>query len=269
MLFLACLEYAPLPFHLCVAVSFSVPNSVCSPLHASKEWWRGRFPWMSDTTSMWQRGAGTRARPCFLTLGALQGRTRAATMGMYRRELPQVLEKRGVAPSRLLASAKRQRYSSQQLLPCSHCPLFEPHMLRFLQSPKIEWLLGCSVEDMSRLKALEVLGITSAMLEEERARILGSLGVKCWGNPGTSSLVTENSRDNADPCVFRKRRCTESEAPRVTELEDECLSQHLRIQQLELQVRDGVCLSRPIVSFESAMFGGWSYPREVTTPYSP
>lgn len=87
--------------------------------------------------------------------------------------------------------------------------------LHFLQSSKLEWLLGCRAEDMSNLKALEVLGISSAMLEEEKARILGSLGVKCWGNAGNSSLMAENSRDNAGPCIFRKRSCAESEAPSV------------------------------------------------------
>jgi len=70
---------------------------------------------------------------------------------------------------------------------------------------------------MSRLKALEVLGISSAMLEEEKARILGSLGVKCWGNAGNSSLMPENPRDKAGPCILRKRRCTTavSDAPSV------------------------------------------------------
>lgn len=89
--------------------------------------------------------------------------------------------------------------------------------MALLQSSKLEWLLGCSVEDMSKLKALEVLGVSSAMLEEEKARILGSLGVKCWGNAGNSSQMGANSRDNDNdgPCMFRKRRCTESKAPNV------------------------------------------------------
>lgn len=67
---------------------------------------------------------------------------------------------------------------------------------------------------MSRLKALEVLGISSAMLEEEKARILGSLGVKAWGNPGTSAVI-ENPQDNVGSCLSSKRRNTASEAPRV------------------------------------------------------
>lgn len=83
---------------------------------------------------------------------------------------------------------------------------------QILQSAKIEWLLGCSVEQMSRLKALEVLGISSAMLEEEKARILGSLGVKAWGNPGSSAVI-ENPQVGS--CLSRKRRNTASEAPRV------------------------------------------------------
>lgn len=161
-----------------------------------------------------------------------------------------------------------------------------------------------------------MLGISSAMLEEEKARILGSLGVKAWGNPGSSTVI-ENPRDDVGSCLSRKRRNTASEAPRVpapvcgmtapspsevsglfdahvhlpylaqellprlwqkttrrdpslfrhaenhsssalsqnilpscvsptqvAELEDECLSQHLRIQQLELQVSDGGAQNR-------------------------
>lgn len=68
---------------------------------------------------------------------------------------------------------------------------------------------------MSRLKALEVLGISSAMLEEEKARILGSLGIKAWGTPGIAAMV-ENPQDSAAGCrLSRKRRSTASEVPRV------------------------------------------------------
>lgn len=66
---------------------------------------------------------------------------------------------------------------------------------------------------MSRLKALEVLGISSAMLEEEKARILGSLGIKAWGHPGSSAVI-ENPQGNVGSCIPRKRRNTASEAPR-------------------------------------------------------
>lgn len=74
--------------------------------------------------------------------------------------------------------------------------------------------MGCSVEQMSQLKALEVLGISSTMLEEEKARILGSLGIKAWGNAGNATVI-ENSRENAGSCLSRKRRNTTSEVPRV------------------------------------------------------
>lgn len=83
------------------------------------------------------------------------------------------------------------------------------------QSARPEWLLGCSIEEMSRLRALEVLGISSAMLEEDKAKILGSLGVKAWGNPGTSTVVDEDQHAGGACNVFSKRRHTTSEAPGV------------------------------------------------------
>eukprot|EP00752_Nemacystus_decipiens_P013484 g11943.t1 len=115
---------------------------------------------------------------------------------------------------------------------------------------------------MSRLKALEVLGISSAMLEEEKARILGSLGVKAWSNLGSSAVIEHPQDSVVDSCLSRKRRNTAPEEARVpapvcgmavpspsevAELEDECLSQHLRIQQLELQVA-ALSLSESYVS---------------------
>ncbi|CAM9986634.1 unnamed protein product [Ectocarpus sp. 13 AM-2016] len=103
---------------------------------------------------------------------------------------------------------------------------------------------------MSRLKALEELGVSQAMLEEDRGRILGDLGIPRWGNPGDSIVDTEqDSSTSACGPIFRKRQHIEATAKRwglapptrqmeveVAKLEDECLSQHLRIQQLELEV---------------------------------
>lgn len=74
------------------------------------------------------------------------------------------------------------------------------------QGTKVEWLLGCTVEQMSYKKALEVLGISEAMMEEERAKILGNLGVKAWGNPAISTGMVDQDW-NAGLCgpLFRKR----------------------------------------------------------------
>ncbi|CBJ32558.1 conserved unknown protein [Ectocarpus siliculosus] len=118
------------------------------------------------------------------------------------------------------------------------------------EGTKAEWLLSLSMEQMSRLKALEELGVSQDMLEEDRGRILGDLGIPRWGNPGDSMVDAErDSSTSACGPVFRKRQHIEGTAKRwglaqptrqkeveVAKLEDECLSQHLRIQQLELEV---------------------------------
>lgn len=67
---------------------------------------------------------------------------------------------------------------------------------------------------MSSLKALEVMGISSAMLEEDRAKILMSLGVKARGTPGISTVVDRDQNAGGAPCsVSNKRRHTTLEAP--------------------------------------------------------
>ena len=53
------------------------------------------------------------------------------------------------------------------------------------------------------------------MLEEEKARILGSLGVKAWGRPESSAMIENPQDNNVGSCLSRKRRSTASEAPRV------------------------------------------------------
>jgi len=59
----------------------------------------------------------------------------------------------------------------------------------------------------------------------------------------------EQLRESATDCILflfpgvhvhAQHSCIKIDASSVTDLEDECLSQHLRIQQLELQVRDDV-----------------------------
>lgn len=85
----------------------------------------------------------------------------------------------------------------------------------FSQGTKAEWLLSLSVEQMSRLKALEELGVSQAMLEEDRGRILGDLGIPRWGNPGDSMVDAEqDSSTSAYGPVFRKRQHIEATAKR-------------------------------------------------------
>lgn len=68
------------------------------------------------------------------------------------------------------------------------------------------------MEEMSRLKALEVLGISSEMLEDDKAKILGSLGVKAWGNSSSSTGVDRDQNAGSTCNLFSKRRHTASEA---------------------------------------------------------
>lgn len=63
---------------------------------------------------------------------------------------------------------------------------------------------------MSYKKALEVLGISDAVMEEERAKILGGLGVRAWGNPPISAGtvdVDENRSAGRPSCggLFGRR----------------------------------------------------------------
>lgn len=76
----------------------------------------------------------------------------------------------------------------------------------FCQGAKVEWLLGCTVEQMSYKKALEVLGISEAVMEEERAKILGGLGVRAWANPANSTGTADRNQ-NGGSCggLFGKR----------------------------------------------------------------
>lgn len=70
----------------------------------------------------------------------------------------------------------------------------------------MEWLLGCTVEQMSYKKALEVLGISEAVMQEERAKMLGGLGLRAWANPAISTGTVKRNR-NAGSCggLFGKR----------------------------------------------------------------
>lgn len=81
----------------------------------------------------------------------------------------------------------------------------------FMSRPQIqskaEWLLGYTHAQMSYRKALEVLGVSEAVVEEERARRLGELGVASWGaaRSGAGGL---SGREMDDRCggFFTKRR---------------------------------------------------------------
>ncbi|CAM9389674.1 unnamed protein product, partial [Sphacelaria rigidula] len=111
---------------------------------------------------------------------------------------------------------------------------------------KTETLWGYTAQQMSYRKALEVLGISHVIAEEARAKFLGKLGARAWGNPpiaegevhknngacgGPFRLEEHTTASRDGGCVL-----TRFDAADVSKLEDVCLSQHLRIQQLELQV---------------------------------
>lgn len=83
------------------------------------------------------------------------------------------------------------------------------------QAMEVEWLVGCTTEQMSYRKALEVLGVTQAMLEEERSKILGGLGVRtCNTSPAVfTSMVGANWNTGTCEPLFRKHR---HEAPVTT-----------------------------------------------------
>lgn len=120
---------------------------------------------------------------------------------------------------------------------------------------KAEWLLGYTHAQMSYHKALEVLGVSEAVVEEERARRLGELGLASWGGTSLSSEACAG-QEGDDMCggFFAKRRRSASQdatplgttlpgevafAPahsRVLQLEEVCHSQLNRIQQLENQL---------------------------------
>ena len=72
---------------------------------------------------------------------------------------------------------------------------------------KAEWLLGYTHAQMSYHKALEVLGVSEAVVEEDRARRLGELGV--WGGTMHDNFI----REGDDVCggFFTKRRRSASQ----------------------------------------------------------
>lgn len=91
--------------------------------------------------------------------------------------------------------------------------LFYP--IPFPQETKVERILGYTVEQMSYKKALEVLGISEAMMEEERAKVLGSLGVPAWGNPAISTGVVDQNCSGIGCCGKRHRGALDETAARA------------------------------------------------------
>lgn len=77
---------------------------------------------------------------------------------------------------------------------------------------KAEWLLGYTHAQMSYHKALEVLGVSEAVVEEERARRLGELGLASWGGTSLSSEACAG-QEGDDLCggFFTKRRRSASQ----------------------------------------------------------
>ncbi|CAM9121155.1 unnamed protein product [Discosporangium mesarthrocarpum] len=128
---------------------------------------------------------------------------------------------------------------------------------------KVEWLLGYTHSQMSYQKALEVLGVSEGVVEEDRARRLGGLGVGTWAS-------IKEVKNEAELCggFFKRRRACSHDAlgmswtgdtgleptqSRLGQLEEVCQSQEKRIRQLEQQVRPTVAFlvqslhTRPIV----------------------
>lgn len=69
---------------------------------------------------------------------------------------------------------------------------------------KVEWLLGYTKAEMSYQKALEVLGVSEAVVDEERSRRLGELGLTSWASTAAAAV----GHDVEDTCggFFGKRR---------------------------------------------------------------
>ncbi|CAN0136888.1 unnamed protein product, partial [Hapterophycus canaliculatus] len=74
---------------------------------------------------------------------------------------------------------------------------------------KEEWLLGVTYAQMSFHKALQVLGISEAVVEEERARRLGELGFGGWGS--TSDGFSAQEGDDMCGGFFTKKRRSSSQ----------------------------------------------------------
>ncbi|CAM9167134.1 unnamed protein product [Scytosiphon promiscuus] len=114
---------------------------------------------------------------------------------------------------------------------------------------KEEWLLGVTYAQMSFHKALQVLGISEAVVEEERARRLGELGFCGWAS-NSYGLSGQEGDGSCGGFFTKRRRSSDQElgttlsgevafAPthtRVLQLEEVCQTQMTRIQELESQL---------------------------------
>lgn len=73
---------------------------------------------------------------------------------------------------------------------------------------KAEILLGYTIKQMSYQKALEVLGVSEAVVEEERAKRLGELGLSSLstgGNGGGPEMGVPEVNDDSCGGFFIKR----------------------------------------------------------------
>ncbi|CAN0535907.1 unnamed protein product, partial [Ectocarpus sp. 12 AP-2014] len=114
---------------------------------------------------------------------------------------------------------------------------------------KEEWLLGVTYAQMSFHKALQVLGISEAVVEEERSRRLGELGSGGSGGRASECGAGQEAEDTCGRFFIKKRRSSIEELgttlpgevafanSRVLQLEEVCHTQMTRIQELESQVR--------------------------------
>ncbi|CAM9111946.1 unnamed protein product [Ectocarpus sp. 12 AP-2014] len=113
---------------------------------------------------------------------------------------------------------------------------------------KEEWLLGVTYAQMSFHKALQVLGISEAVVEEERSRRLGELGSGGSGGRASECGAGQEAEDTCGRFFIKKRRSSTEELgttlpgevafanSRVLQLEEVCHTQMTRIQELESQL---------------------------------
>lgn len=154
-------------------------------------------------------------------------------------------------PCQEVAAFTTSQVDSNLLLACS---MKSCVALPLLQGAKVESLLGCTTEQMSYKKALEVLGITQAMMDDERAKILGSLGVKAWSNPEVSTVVADREWRNSGSCgsLFRKRRHVVDEEPSAAPMHGLAPSSHSEVSQISNVAPCDIYPQKPVGRWSSS-----------------